>query len=312
MKTVTNLALQDALNNTTAFAEIKDIFEYLEGPGNRFFVNSVSGNDNFEGSRDAPLATIDAANNTALAGDTVIVSSSHVETISNATSIVPDIAGITFIGLGRGARRPTITFDNTASNIPISGAGVTFKNFLFVTSGTVDVTAGVTVTAADVLLEDIEMRESASDSQWVDAVVITTGGDRCKAVNFIHRGHASGNANAAGISITAALDGCEIIAANIDGLHSAGCIENVTAACTNLVIDRPFLRNRHATQDACIAVVATATGFIIDPKMRTATNDAGGFNAAITATNDMQVYNPLVVNLDGEVGAAWGTASNNT
>ena len=69
-----------------------------------------------------------------------------------------------------------------------------------------------------------------------------------------------------------------------------------------------ILRNRHATRDSGISLVATTTGQIHSPRIRTATNDADGFNLAIVAAA-MQVFDPLVVNADGERGGAWGTAS---
>ncbi len=91
-------------------------------------------------------ATVDAAINASLAGDTIIVLEGHVETLADATSLVIDVAGLKIIGLGRGSRRPTFTMSAAGSNIPISAADGEFTNFLFkVGAGPVDVTKGITV-----------------------------------------------------------------------------------------------------------------------------------------------------------------------
>jgi len=282
--------------------------------GNIYFVDSghaAASADNSGKKPSAPLLTIDQAINkcTASQGDVIIVAAGHAETgVANATTIIPDVAGISIIGLGRGADRPTITFSNAAGNIPISAASIKLKNLLFTVSGTTDVTAGITVTGADCVLEDVELRDGGAAAQFAAGVVLGTGANRAKIINYIYRGHASGDANTAGISCAVAVDGVEIHNAWIDGLTSLGSVYNVTTAMTNLLINGGYFRSRHATQDAGINVVATTSGAIISPRLQSATNDADGFNKAIVA-DGMAVYDPLVVNLAGERGGAWGTAS---
>lgn len=284
--------------------------------GNIYFVDSGHANghaDNSGKKPSQPLLTIDQAINkcTASQGDVIVVAAGHAETVANATTIIPDVAGISIIGLGKGANRPTITMSNAAGNIPISAADVRVKNLLITVSGTTDVTSGITVTGADCHLEDIELRDGAATAQFAIGITLGTGAARARIVRPIIRSSATGDALTAGIHCAVALDGVEIIDADIDGLASNGCIYNVTTAMTNLRILNPgqrVLRNRHATRDSGISVVATTTGDIVSPRIRTATNDADGFNLAIVAAA-MQVYDPLVVNADGERGGAWGTAS---
>lgn len=282
--------------------------------GNVYFVDSGHANasaDNSGRKPSAPLLTIDQAINkcTASQGDVIIVAAGHAETgVANATTIIPDVAGISIIGLGRGADRPTITFSNAAGNIPISAANVKVKNLLLTVSGTTDVTSGITVTGADVILEDIELRDGAATAQFAIGVTLGTGAARAKLINPIFRGSSTGDANTAAVHCAVTIDGVEIINPNFDGLFSNGGVYNVTNAMTNLTVAGGQIRNRHATQDGGINVVATTTGFILSPRIRSATDDADGFNLAIVAA-DMQVYDPLVVNADGERGGAWGTAS---
>jgi hypothetical protein len=278
-----------------------------------YYVQSVhsSASDSNTGSQTVrPLATFDAAINKAVNhnGSTIALLEGHAESIANATTVIPDIAGIQVIGDGRGTKRPTFTFTNAAGNIPISAANVRFENILFTVSGTTDVTSGLTVTGSDVQLVDCEFRDGSSTAQFVIGATLGTGADRFRAERPVLRSHASGDALTAGIHCAVAIDGVEIIDPWLDGLASNGLIYNVTNAMTSLQVIRGRLRQRHATRDSVINVHASTTGFIDSPRIRTATNDADGFNLAIVAAG-MQVYDALVVNADGERGGYWGTAS---
>jgi hypothetical protein len=272
-----------------------------------WFVDS-NGNAGSGRSANAPVATIDEAINLASAYDTIFVLPGHAETLADATSLVPDVANVSIIGLGRGAARPTLTLSATGSNIPISAAGVSIENILITTTGTINVTAAITVTGVDCVLKGIEIRESAATSQVVDGIVAGATSDRLHVDGLVFRGHASGDADASAVSITGAVDGVIVENSNLDGLFVAAGVENVTGVCTNAVIRNNIIRNRHATTDACITMVATSTGYIANNLLRTATNDANGFNLAVVGA-DMQWYENYVVNLDGETGGLVGTAS---
>lgn len=96
-------------------------------------------------------ATIDAAVGlcTANAGDVIYVLPGHTETISSATALALDVAGITIVGLGAGATRPIITLDTAASStIAVSAADITIKNIVF-SANYADITALFTLTTAN-------------------------------------------------------------------------------------------------------------------------------------------------------------------
>lgn len=281
--------------------------------GDVYFVQSVhaSASDTNAGTKpQQPLATLDAAINkcVAHAGDTIIVGEGHAENIANATTVIPDIAGIHIIGDGRGAKRPTFTFTNLAGNIPISANNILIENILFTVSGTTDVTSGITITGSDVILRDCELRDGSATAQFVIGVTLSTGGDRALLERLIVRSHASGDALTAWVHCAIALDAVQVVNADMDGLASNGLVYNVTNAMTNLVVSGGRYRQRHVTKDSVVAVAAATTGSIERILIRTATNDADGFNLAIVAAG-MQVYDALVVNADGERGGYWGTAS---
>jgi hypothetical protein len=96
------------------------------------------------------FATIDSAVSAGVAdrGDVVIVAPGHTEALSNATSLLLDVAGVTIIGLGAGSARPTITLDTaTTATIPVSAANVTIKNMIF-TANFADIVSVFTLTTA--------------------------------------------------------------------------------------------------------------------------------------------------------------------
>jgi hypothetical protein len=254
-------------------------------------------------SKSLPFATVAYAfsSNRVTSGDVVYVMPGHAETVNAAGDITMDIAGVKVVGLGRGTARPTFTFaTDTAATWLITAANISVENVLVTTTGTIDVVSGITVTGADCHLVDVEVRDNAADSQFVDPLIISTGAARAKLIRPVVRSHASGDAAQSGILISAAVDGVEIDDANIDGLHATGCIES-TAAATNTIIRRPILRQRHATQDAAINLNASNTGFVDSARIRVATNDQAGLDGAIVAAS-AQWYDVLVTTASGTVG----------
>jgi len=86
-------------------------------PGKVFYVNNstvlaengVGGSDGNPGTLQRPFSTIDYAIGrcTAGRGDIILVMPGHAETVTSATMINMDVAGVAIIGLGTGSSRPT-------------------------------------------------------------------------------------------------------------------------------------------------------------------------------------------------------------
>lgn len=283
-------------------------------PGDVWFVDSAaSGAGDAAGkgrTPDAPFATLAYAfsSDSVDSGDVVYVMPGHTETVNAAGDITMDIAGVTVVGLGRGSSRPTFTYaTDTAATWLITAANVSVRNVLITCTGTIDVANAITITAADVSLVDVDVRDSAATSQFADPIIVSTGADRCRLERVRVFSHASGDAAQSAILLSAAVVDVEIIDHYSDGLFATGNIES-TAAALNTVIKNAVTRQRHATRDAGINLHASNTGFVLSPRVWSATNDADGFNLAIVAAA-ASVFDPLVVNLAGERGGAWGTAS---
>lgn len=108
-------------------------------------------------------------------GDKIYVAPGHTETLSSATAIVLDIAGIEIIGLGTGSDRPTLTFDTAATTtIPVSAANITVKNIKFV-ADYADITSVFTLTTAkNFNIIDCEVVAGATNKNFLSVVDTST------------------------------------------------------------------------------------------------------------------------------------------
>lgn len=117
--------------------------------GNFWFVNSA-GPSGDGTSTTSTLSTVAAAMSAATAsnGDVIFVMPGHTEAVSSATSHTWSKAGVTVLGLGSGANRPTFTHGTAATaTINITAANITIQNCLFV-ANFADVAGCFTLTTA--------------------------------------------------------------------------------------------------------------------------------------------------------------------
>lgn len=150
-------------------------------PGKVFWVSNATtlqpgqrgGSDGNKGTFDSPFGTIDYAIGqcTANRGDIIFVKPGHAENISNATTILADVAGVAIVGLGTGSLRPTLTFNTaTTATIPVSAANVTFKNIIF-TANFADIVAPFTTTTAKhFTLEGCYIKATATNMNFLYVV----------------------------------------------------------------------------------------------------------------------------------------------
>jgi len=151
--------------------------------GNVWFVDSGAGNavDDVLSNgktKDNPFATIDYAIGqcTANNGDVIYVMPGHQENVSSSGSIVPDVAGISIIGLGSGDDRPELTYivgtsnsSGFTSSIHVTGAGTKISNIIFDCGTTGDATNpmyGLRLKANDIEISNCTFRTSGSSSIW--------------------------------------------------------------------------------------------------------------------------------------------------
>lgn len=217
--------------------------------GNYYFVDSGTGSSGNSGasSSDA-LATIDQAINkcTASNGDVIIVMPGHAETISGATGIVVDIAGISIIGLGHGRNRPVISFDNTASRIPVSANNVLIENLVFL-GAVADIVSGVTITGDDVTLRNCDFEVGSAILEFLQMLDIDAATRAVvEGCRFIANATAGTN-NA--IRLDATVD-CTIRNCEFRGDFTTAAISGnagSAAASTNAAVIGNLIENRDST-----------------------------------------------------------------
>lgn len=110
----------------------------------------VAGSDGNPGTFNAPFSTLDYAIGrcTASRGDIIFIKPGHAETISSATALNLDVAGVAIVGLGTGTKRPTFTFDTAnTTTIPVTADNMSVLNCRFV-GNFLSISAAFTVAAA--------------------------------------------------------------------------------------------------------------------------------------------------------------------
>lgn len=186
--------------------------------GNYFFVDSGHANaaDSASNGGDPskPLATLDYAIGrcTASNGDVIILAPGHTEDIDGASAITVDVAGISIIGLGNGANRPTFTWSATAGTIVVSAANVTIKNIL--TTASIDeVVSMISVTGANCTLDTIDFvpfGALGATGQVRQFLSVGAAANYCTLMNSTHYQYTAGGAAQVWIT-TAASTGLKVV-----------------------------------------------------------------------------------------------------
>jgi len=204
-------------------------------------------------------------------GDIVYVADGYAETITAAAGTALSIAGVTYIGTGFGANRPTFTFTtNVAASLDITAANVTVKNFVFVT-GIDNQTAVNNVTAADVVFDSCEWRFSDGTVGAALCILTAATATRLKVVNSRFVGPATN----AGTTLAAAIQhesGTDYV---IDNNYFAGkatqMIKNVATVLRGLIRNNTFVVG---TGTVAITMAAASTPFIVNNRMNVASGTA--------------------------------------
>lgn len=138
-----------------------------------------TGSNGNDGSFNAPFATIDYAVGkcTAGRGDIIMVKPGHTETISSATGLALDVAGVAVVGLGVYNSRPTLTLDTaTTAEIAITAANVSLVN-LVIKANFADIVRAVSTTKAGTTLVGVDFLDTAVDMNFLTAIKATSTTD---------------------------------------------------------------------------------------------------------------------------------------
>lgn len=127
-------------------------------PGQVYFVNNSpvllpqqrAGSDGNRGTFLDPFATLNNAINVATQGrgDIIFVGAGHKETLTTATQLQLDTAGVCIIGLGSGTSRPTFTLQGSAATtVLLTGTNISIQNCVF-EGNFLSITAAITAQSA--------------------------------------------------------------------------------------------------------------------------------------------------------------------
>lgn len=276
-------------------------------PGKVFWVSNNTtldvgergGSNSNDGSFYSPFATLDYAVSRCRAnkGDIIFIKPGHAETISTATALALDVAGVAVVGLGQGSNRPTFNLTATDATITISANNCTFWNCL-VTGGIDAIVAVYTVSGADCR---IQLNYRDVTGQCTDCLLTTATANRLYIDVNEYDGATAAGTNA-GIAIVGG-DAIEIVGRYMDGNFAVGGIDIRTTATTDLFVhDFQHFRTRNSADIFLVDTITASTGQI-GPNINLRLNDnAANITEAITGATFV-VQDPVyVVNLAGEKG----------
>lgn len=262
------MANRTALFNRVQPGGVFTISDFGAHPGDIFFVNSVTGTDGagYGQNPDSPLATLDYAVGlcTASKGDVIYLMPGHAESLTGATSLTMDVAGVKVIGLGWGALRPTFTLTTaTGATWNITAANCWVENVLII-SNFLNVAASMTIAATGTaaMLKDVEFRDTDAThgslihlSVAADADDLTITGMRSIATALTAA--ATNNVLFAG--------GCDRLRITNSVFHGActGAVIGASAAASvGVYLNDIDLLNTDTTNGLGIAFHNSATGFV--------------------------------------------------
>lgn len=263
--------------------------------GDVYFVssgNTNSADTTSNGTKEAPFDTIHYASTrcTANNGDVVFVLPGHVETVIAAAGLDLNTAGVTYIGIGDGAARPTINYTTAVgADCNIDGANITMFNFLF-TGGIDALTGPIDVNAADFRLLNSEYRDVTG--QATDVIIADANADRFYIDGWFHNGAAAAGANSAIALI--GMDNPVIKNFRIVGNFAVSAIDCRTTAVVDLNISEGYIWNKNAA-DVCIKDTVTGSTGKIGPDLyMMLTDNAANITEAVTGATFHLFANPGV------------------
>ncbi len=250
-------------------------------------------------------------------GDVIQVLPGYTESITGADqwSNLGTKTNVTIQGSGNGAQRPTITWTTSGSTVLMDSAGFAITNMVLQmepTTGTVNVAAPITVSAASCSVSNCRINCGTDANNKVTIAITTTSG----ATDFTFSGNKVRGAALATMTTFLRLVGvANPVVTNNDivcGTTSAavGPIQELGTACTNINIANNRIQNNAANSTGCITMdLASTTGWISDNYLRNMT-DASVAHIVVTS-GDVQLFLNKGVNNsnESEKVTSLGTAS---
>lgn len=220
------------------------------------------------------------ANVVAARGDVIFVMPGHAETITGAAGVALSKSGVSVIGLGNGAARPTFTFTTVVgASFDVTAANVLVQNIRFV-CGIDNQTAMNNVSAADVTFDNCEWIISDGTVGAALGILTAATATRLKVLNSRFVGpatnagttcagciqHESGtdyviqNCYFAGKMTQAIKNVATVLRGLID--NNRFVIGTGTVAITMAAASTPFISNNRINVPSGTAPITAAAGFV--------------------------------------------------
>lgn len=250
--------------------------------GNALYVHSDGGTAGGF-SPETALTTLIGAQSAATAsnGDVVYVLPGHAQSVVGAAGMTFSKAGVRYEGVGIGRNRPTITFStDTAAQLVVSGANITFANMVFDFTGIDAIVAAISVTGADVAFEDCEFITNSGTAGVVLGILTaaTAARFRVERCRFLGPATNTGTTTTAQIKHEVGVDyvirDCYFTGKMTQAILNAtallrGLIDNNrfviatgTVAITMHASSTPFITNNRINVPSGTAPITAAAGFV--------------------------------------------------
>jgi len=268
-------------------------------PGKFYYVgNSVGGtfvdgevvasDKSGSGSFLAPYATISYAISQCIPGrgDQILVRPGYTLTLNDAVTLQLNVAGVSIKGLGVGNDRPTITYANTAANIPVSANDCLIENIVLVPS-VASVVAGITVTASGARIY-VDSRDASSSLSFISPLVLN--GTHDFVGEWRHRGNASTSTMTRGVDII----NCGDVRLDLDfyGNASVAVVNMRTTASTNVEVAGRFNNQALALSKNVVDSTGTSLWSVTGYDANGGQNFLGSSQQAVNYANQLN-FNAL-------------------
>jgi len=280
--------------------------------GNVFFVDS--GNTNAAATNAGtdpkkPMSTIDSAINrcTANNGDLVIVMPGHTESLTTATQIAMDVAGVSVVGLGVGRTRPKLVYDNASGAVAITASNVRWSNIVHEAS----VASITNAIVCDNTIQHVEIDHChfTFDATGVEfTVMVKLGNGATDSADYvdIHDNWFEAE-NIDGCASALLIDDCDNVHIRrnlFTGDFNSVCIDGAAAssACKDYVITDNYLHN--ADTGLTIDLDDAATGIAFNNRV-----SGGGALAANVDWGNLRVAENYVADAADVTGVVIPTTS---
>jgi len=207
----------------------------------------------------------------------------HAESVSAAAGLTLNKAGVTIIGLGSGALRPTLTFDTaTTAQMTVTAAQSTLYNFVLDGTGFAAIVSPISVSAADFSLLNCTLITANATNQAGVGLTTTAAADRMTIDGCEFRG----TADAGTTNVLQIIGGNDIQITNNKFVGawttSLGAINNITTAMLRALISGNFIFNQTASSTKAMVLLSTSTGLISNNRMQILSGSAPITGAAMS------------------------------